>query len=214
MDNGTLFYIFGGLLAASAITVSVLGLKLEKFPGRAAPIVALWFIALIGCATTFAVIHSQDEQEARASELATAGEEVESAEAGSLPTEEEGGAGKREATEEKKAAPAGKPEGGGEAKPEGGAATMLKLAADPSEIAFDTTSLSAKAGKVTIDFTNPSPLEHNVAIEEGGKKLAQSETISSGTTSVSVDLAPGSYTFLCTVPGHAEAGMEGTLTVR
>ena len=214
MGNGTLFYIFGGLLAASAVIVALIGLKVEKFPGRAGPIVALWFIALIGCATTFAVIHSQDEQEARASELATAGEEVESAEAGSLPTEEEGGAGKREATEEKKAAPAGKPEGGGEAKPEGGAATMLKLAADPSEIAFDTTSLSAKAGKVTIDFTNPSPLEHNVAIEEGGKKLAQSETISSGTTSVSVDLAPGSYTFLCTVPGHAEAGMEGTLTVR
>ena len=77
MDNGTLFYIFGGLLAASAITVSVLGLKLEKFPGRAAPIVALWFIALIGCATTFAVIHSQDEEKQKAAELEKGNEEVE-----------------------------------------------------------------------------------------------------------------------------------------
>jgi plastocyanin len=224
MDNSTLFYIFGGMLAGSAVIVSFIGLKVEKFPGRAAPFVALYFIALIGLATTFGVLNSQDEEEARASELVTAGEEVENTEAESLaPTEEgeegeeeapaEEKAGKEEATEEKQAgaAPA---EGGGQAKPEGGAATTLKLAASPTELAFNTTSLSAKAGKVTIDFTNPSALEHNVAIEEGSKKLAESETIASGKTSVSVELEPGSYTFLCTIPGHAEAGMEGTLTVR
>ena len=67
---------------------------------------------------------------------------------------------------------------------------------------------------MTIDFANPSALEHNVAIEKDGKEIAVSETIAEGKTSVSADLAPGTYTFLCTVPGHAEAGMEGTLTVR
>jgi plastocyanin len=206
MDKATLFYICGSVLAASAVTVSFIGLKLEKFPGRGAPLVALWFIVLIGCTTTFGVLHSQHEEKAQAGELGSAGEEVEKAEGDSLETEEE-------ATEGQTAAP-GQVEGGGQAQPKGGAATTLKLAAEPSELAFDTTSLSAKAGKVTIDFTNPSPLGHNVAIEEGGKSLAQSETISSGKTSISVDLAPGSYTFLCTVPGHAEAGMEGTLTVR
>ena len=90
----------------------------------------------------------------------------------------------------------------------------MKLAADPTEIAFDTTTLNSKPGKVTIDFNNPSALEHNVAIEKDGKQFAQSETIAEGKTSVSADLAPGTYTFLCTVPGHAEAGMEGTLTVK
>ena len=30
---------------------------------------------------------------------------------------------------------------------------------------------------------------------------------------VSTDLKPGTYTFLCTVDGHADAGMKGTLTV-
>jgi plastocyanin len=212
MSNETLFYIFGIALAVSALAISFAGLKLEKFPGRAAPIVALWFIVLIGCTTTFGVLNSQDESAHREAELEHANEEVEEEEADSLSTGEESGAGKEEAAGGEAAAK-GQAEGGGEAKPEGGATTTLKLAADPSAIAFDTTSLSAKAGKVTIDFDNPSPLEHDVAIDEGGKELAKSETISSGETSVSVDLAPGTYTFLCTVPGHAEAGMEGTLTV-
>jgi putative Mn2+ efflux pump MntP len=80
MDNGTLFYIFGGALAASAVIVTFLGLKLEKFPGRVAPIVALWFIALIGCATTFAVLHAQDEEHHRAADLQKGNEEVENEE--------------------------------------------------------------------------------------------------------------------------------------
>jgi plastocyanin len=90
----------------------------------------------------------------------------------------------------------------------------VKLAADPTQIAFDTTTLTSKPGKVTIDFDNPSALEHDVAIEQDGKQIAVSETIAKGKTSVTADLEPGTYTFLCTIPGHAEAGMEGTLTVR
>jgi plastocyanin len=218
MSVGTLFYICGSVLAASAVVTTFIGLKVKEFPGKAAPIVALWFITLIACTATFGVLHSQDEEQARASELVPAGEEVEAAEAESLQTEEEGtaeegGAGKQEAAEAQQPAPeqAG---GAGGSKPGGGVATTLQLAADPTEIAFDKTSLTANAGKVTIDFTNPAPLEHDVAIDKGGKTLAKSETIASGKTSVSVVLKPGSYTFLCTVPGHAEAGMEGTLTVK
>lgn len=197
MDNATIFYICGGVLAASAVLVSFAGLRIERFPGRAGPLVALWFIALIGAATTFAVLNGKDEQEARASEVEKAGEEF---------TEEE-----------ESPIEVGKPEGGGEAKPEAGAkgsGGTLALTADPTQIAFDTTTLSSKPGKVTIDFDNPAALEHNVAIEQDGKQIAISETIAEGKTSVSADLVPGTYTFLCTVPGHAEAGMEGTLTVK
>jgi uncharacterized cupredoxin-like copper-binding protein len=53
-----------------------------------------------------------------------------------------------------------------------------------------------------------------VAIEQDGQEIAASALISEGKTSVSADLAPGTYTFFCTVPGHAEAGMEGTLVVK
>jgi plastocyanin len=191
MDNGTIFFIVGPLLAVSAVVLSFLGLRFESFPGRFSPLLFVWFAILVGGATTFTVLHSKDEEQAKASEVATAGQEAE-------------GSG-------------GKSEGEGEAKSEAGAkgpGGTLQLAADPSAIAFDKTSLTSKPGKVTIDFDNPAPLEHDVAIEQDGKVIAASPRITEGKTSVSADLAPGTYTFLCTVPGHAEAGMEGTLTVK
>jgi len=63
MDNGTLFYIIGPVLAASAVVVSFIGLKVRSFPGKAAPLVVLSFAILVGGATTFAVLHSQDEEQ-------------------------------------------------------------------------------------------------------------------------------------------------------
>jgi len=205
MDDATIFYICGGVLAASAVVVSIAGLRFERFPGRMGPLVALWFVALIGTATTFAILNGQDEQEARASELTAASQEAEEEEASPVSGGESAGGGEA------------KSEGGGKANSEAGAkgpGGTLQLAADPSQIAFDKASLTSKPGKVTIDFENPAPLEHDVAIEQNGKEIAVSQTITEGKTSVSADLAPGTYTFLCTVPGHAEAGMEGVLTVR
>ncbi len=198
MSNEVLFYVCGGALAVSAVLVSFLGLRVKSFPGRFAPLVALWFVVLVGASTSFAVLHAQDEQEAEAAELSKANEEAE---------EEEAGAPIQGGSEAEGEAPSEPSEGST-------AATTLKLAADPTQIAFDTTKLSAKAGEVTIDFDNPAPLEHDVAIEQDGKQIAVSETITDGSTSVSAELQPGTYTFLCTVPGHAEAGMEGTLTVQ
>ena len=196
MSNGDLFYVCGIALAASALLVGLAGVRLEKFPGRAGPGVVLWFVVLIGATTTFAVLHGQDEETAKAAELETAGREISKEESSPVQGKTEG-------------APAPKPEA--VAKGPGG---TLQLAASPTQLAFDTTSLTSKPGKVTIDFNNPAALEHNVAIEQNGEQIAVSELVAKGKTSVSADLAPGTYTYLCTVPGHAEAGMEGVLTVR
>ncbi|HET8862955.1 MAG TPA: hypothetical protein VFM94_06880 [Solirubrobacterales bacterium] len=68
MDYELIFYVSGGVLAVSAVLVSILGLKVERFPGRAAPLVAIWFVALVGLSTTFAVLHSQHEEEHREAE--------------------------------------------------------------------------------------------------------------------------------------------------
>jgi plastocyanin len=108
------------------------------------------------------------------------------------------------------------PTGGGGG---GGAAggETLQLAADPNgALAYDTDTLNAKAGNVTIDLTNDASISHDVAVEDsGGSELGKSDLIANGETS-SLDLSnlePGEYTFFCTVPGHREGGMEGTLTV-
>jgi plastocyanin len=96
-----------------------------------------------------------------------------------------------------------------------GAAT-LDFEADPSgALAYTTDEATAKAGKVTVNFTNSSPVPHDVAIEdEAGETIAETETLAEGSASTTADLKPGEYTFFCSVPGHRQGGMEGTLTVK
>ena len=98
----------------------------------------------------------------------------------------------------------------------GGAAAALEFEADPGgQLAYTTTSASTKAGEVTIDFNNPQPLPHDVKIESSdGEEVGGTDTVSEGSESATVELEPGTYTFYCSVPGHREAGMEGTLTVK
>jgi plastocyanin len=94
--------------------------------------------------------------------------------------------------------------------PEG---ATLQLAADASgALAFDQTSLEASAGTVTIELTNDSSVPHNVAVEGEGVD-EESDTVTGESTSLTVDLESGTYTFYCSVPGHREGGMEGTLNV-
>jgi plastocyanin len=94
--------------------------------------------------------------------------------------------------------------------------STVDFEADPGgALAYTTTEASAKAGKVTVDFNNPQGLTHDVAIEDSsGKEVGKTELIAEGEDSTTVNLKPGTYTYYCTVPGHREAGMEGTLTVK
>lgn len=92
----------------------------------------------------------------------------------------------------------------------------MDLAANANgQLMFDTNTLSvkAKAGKVTIVFANASPIPHNLTVTGGGKILGSTPTFMGGSKTLVVALKPGSYTYMCTVPGHAQAGMQGTLTV-
>lgn len=80
---------------------------------------------------------------------------------------------------------------------------------------YNKSSLTASAGKVTIDMTNMSPLMHNVTVESSsGKILGATPTFSGGSKLLTLNLKPGVYKFFCSVPGHRAAGMEGTLTVK
>jgi plastocyanin len=95
-----------------------------------------------------------------------------------------------------------------------GAGTPLKLAANPTGLlSFDTKQLSAKAGSVTITFANGSPVEHNLTVSQGATVLAATPTFTGGSRTLTTRLKPGTYTFYCSVPGHRQAGMEGTLKI-
>jgi plastocyanin len=108
--------------------------------------------------------------------------------------------------------PAEKEEGGG--GEEGGAIVGI-AATGGTELAYTTKSVSAPAGQVSIEFENPQALQHDVAIEDSsGKVVTQTELVAEGSSTATANLKPGTYTFFCTVPGHREAGMEGTLTVK
>jgi plastocyanin len=74
--------------------------------------------------------------------------------------------------------------------------------------------LTAKAGIVTIDFTNTSPTPHNVTVaNSAGKVLGATPTFEGGTRTLTLSLAKGTYTYYCSVPGHEQAGMKGTLSI-
>jgi mono/diheme cytochrome c family protein len=93
----------------------------------------------------------------------------------------------------------------------------IEIDANPTgQLAYTVADATAPAGSLEIDSRNASSIPHDIAIADGsGAELGKGETVSGGGVSrVSVDLRPGRYTFYCTLPGHRQAGMEGTLTVR
>lgn len=96
------------------------------------------------------------------------------------------------------------------------ASGTLSLAANPEgQLKYSTSSLTAKAGNVSIDFTNMSPLEHNVTLESASHAVVgATPTFKGGSKTLTLTLKPGTYKFYCSVPGHRMAGMEGTLVVK
>jgi len=88
----------------------------------------------------------------------------------------------------------------------------LTVTADPGgAISWDKTTLSAKAGKVTLKLVNDSQTPHAIEVEGNGVEK-KTDNVTGGTADLTVDLKPGKYEFYCPVPGH-KATMHGTLTV-
>jgi plastocyanin len=90
----------------------------------------------------------------------------------------------------------------------------VQLAADPDGgLFYDKDRAAVLAGRVTVRFTNDAQVAHNVTIAQGSRTLAATKTITGASASLAVNLAAGVYVYFCSVPGHRQSGMEGTLTV-
>jgi plastocyanin len=215
------FFIAGGLLVAWALIVSVpLGLRRPEFPGSLTGeriVIAISVVLVIAAASTAVITSGSPAKEA---EAATPAETT--AAGASTPTESTPPASTPASSTPASSTPAPstppkspKATTGTPVPPSSPAAvSTLKLAANPTGLlSYTSKQLSTKAGKVTIDFTNASPVEHDVAVEQGTKVVGATPVFTGGSKKLTLNLKPGTYKFFCTVPGHRQAGMEGTLTV-
>ncbi len=194
-----LFYVLGAALVVIALALSFGGMRSEKFPAsRGVLLGGLTAMAVLVVATcAWAISLAREEKEHRSHELEEFFAEQEA-----------------EATAEQPSAPTSPDE----AKPvdKEPPTDVLQLSSPAAgDLVFEPDSLSAAAGTVSISYTNPSPVPHNVAIEGQRKTVVESSTVSGGdAATASTKLAAGTYAFFCTIPGHREAGMEGQLTVK
>lgn len=78
---------------------------------------------------------------------------------------------------------------------------------------FDPERLAATAGEVTIELTSEPSVRHNIVIEGVAEEEPVVEAAAGATATSTVELGAGSYTFYCSVPGHRQAGMQGSLEV-
>jgi plastocyanin len=92
---------------------------------------------------------------------------------------------------------------------------VVSIPADPSgQLSYQFANATAKAGKVQLDSKNASSTPHDISLQGGGLNVHGKIVQNGATSTVSVTLKPGTYTFYCSVPGHRQAGMQGKLTVK
>jgi plastocyanin len=93
--------------------------------------------------------------------------------------------------------------------------TVVEIDIAQSGFAFVKSKATAPAGKVTLKAMNPQSTPHNISIESDDGSVDQDgpNVSDGGVSQVTVTLQPGKYTYYCSVPGHEDAGMKGTLTV-
>jgi mono/diheme cytochrome c family protein len=103
----------------------------------------------------------------------------------------------------------------GAGKPVAASNGKLEIPADPNgQLAYITKQANAPAGPLEIDSKNDATIPHDISIEGNGVNSSGKDVQGGGVSTVKVTLKPGKYTFYCSVPGHREGGMEGTLTVK
>jgi plastocyanin len=108
------------------------------------------------------------------------------------------------------AACGGTPASGAPATPDGSGV----IAVEAKDYAFVPATITAPAGSVTFSVRNASGQEHQFEIFNGETLVDGVLDIGGGQTKdLSVTLAAGAYTFICTLNGHDQLGMKGTLTV-
>lgn len=92
-------------------------------------------------------------------------------------------------------------------------ATAVKVEGKEYEFIPPAVEAVAEGGKITVEFSNKGTIEHDFTVEGH-----EDETIAAPkpgeTVTGSVTLEAGEYVIYCSIAGHRDMGMEGTLTVK
>ena len=91
-----------------------------------------------------------------------------------------------------------------------GSATINVVARD---FTLSLDADEAKAGRVTFLIHNQGSMHHDFAIRGNGVEQKTPMIEPGDSAPLTVELEPGTYRYICTVSGHEQAGMSGTLTV-
>lgn len=92
---------------------------------------------------------------------------------------------------------------------------QIQIDPDPGgQLLYQASGATGTPGAVTIVSINKSAVPHNIALEGNGLDVKGAIVSGGGTSKIAVVLKVGKYTFYCSVPGHRQAGMVGTLTVK
>ncbi len=202
-----LFYAFGIGFTLVAVVLSYLGLRSERFPSSrgvyAGGLAVMGLLVVASCA--WAVMLAREEQEHHREVYAEFRAEQEQLASEETAAEDATGS-------DGDATPPELEEPVGTESDEG--VTLDLTSPEDGGLVFEPETLEGESGVLTIEYINPSPVPHNVAIEEGAETLAQGATVTAGESgSATAQLEPGEYVLYCSIPGHRESGMEGTLTV-
>lgn len=217
-----LFYWIGGATALAALVVSAIGIRSEKFPparGAMAGVIAIFVFLVVG-STTYAVVNARDEQAKHRAEL-----EHEQEEAGAEELEAEatgaegpitGDEGAAEQAGEEAAAgaegDAGPPDVSGGQAPDDAAAAGEGVVA-MTEYAFGPDAVTVKAG-ASVTAENEGAAAHNLTLFDGEDEVTGTEDVDPGQSdTLEIDVDPGTYEMICTIPGHEDLGMAGEITV-
>jgi plastocyanin len=210
----TAFHVLGVCLALWAVILSTIGVMRHDFPGKGPGTKIVMGISAVLVVATIAAAIGTAKSEPKGGEVA--GKVNKAGREGTGQPSQGGGVAPGTG------ANAGQEPGGNSSQdtqpapaPQGTVKTLL-LSADPTgQLRFDKNTLAAPAGAVRITMKNPAPVPHNISIEGPGGLSKQGPTVQKGGASqVEATLKPGTYPYYCSVPGHRQAGMQGTLTVK
>jgi uncharacterized cupredoxin-like copper-binding protein len=203
------FHVFGAILALWAVALTVAGVVSHDFPPKGLEKVVMAISAILVVGAIASAIITSGEEKPKGSEIAS--HRNKSGEEGST-APDKGGTQAPTTGSDSGQTPGG--ETGKKPPPGNVAQTLTNNVAAGTDLAFEKSSLTAKAGTVRLVATNPQAVPHNISLEGPGGLDEHGKTVPKGGSSqVSAKLKPGKYTFYCSVPGHRQAGMEGTLTV-